>query len=642
MSHDSVLSPISIRGMLFRNRIIMPSMVTNFAGRGGEVSEKLIRYHEARARGGVGLNILEATSVHDSGRSYFPGVSISDDKYIQGLSRLAEAVHAWGGRIGVQLHHAGRLAKADASGQVIPLVSFVPGYTSYENSKIMENDEIEELIEAFAAGACRAEKAGFDLIEIHGAHGYLISQFMSPFFNHRTDCWGGSYENRMRFPLAVIRRVRETIRSSIPLSFRISVEEFLPGGMNIDLACRIAKDVVEAGIDLVQVSVGLAETNRFTGPPPCIPEGWNADRALQIKTALNGKAIVSVAGRILNRVVADDIIAGGKADMVNMGRALIADPDLPDKLLKGMDEDIIPCIGCNEGCNGRLGQRKGIECAVNPCTGREGVMTMMPVNTPKKVVIVGGGPAGMEAALSAAMLGHKVTLLEKTDRLGGLINVAKLPPHKEVLERLNEYYMKALAKHGIQPVFNHESSAEELAGMDCDALFVATGSLPSMPRFLSGAPVISAEQCLRSMPEGKDILILGGGLVGSETAELLAVSGKQVTILELRAELAPDMHARARTFLLNSLKEHSVRFLTETEIISISSDGVVSVRDKWKNEYALPRFDVIVTALGYRSQNELCRQLAQLHVPFIPIGDCTHPGKIMDAIHSARQAVCRI
>ena len=224
----------------------------------------------------------------------------------------------------------------------IPLVSFVPGRTAYDNSRVLETEEIYELIDAYAQGARRAREAGFDVIEIHGAHGYLIAQFMSPLFNRRTDEFGGSYEGRMRFALEVIRRVREAAGEDMALFFRLSSEEFLPGGIDLALSCRIAVDAAKAGIDLVHVSAGLAESNEFTGPPPCLPEGWNAESAGRIRAALSGRALVSVAGRILNRETADRILSSGQADIVTMGRALIADPDLPRKLVEGRDADILP------------------------------------------------------------------------------------------------------------------------------------------------------------------------------------------------------------------------------------------------------------------------------------------------------------
>ena len=645
MTSISVLSPLSIRGASFRNRIIMSPMVTNYAGRGGEVSEKLIRYHEARAAGGAGLNMLEATSVHDSGRSYVPGVSIASDEFVKGLSRLTAAIHAAGGRAGIQLNHAGRLVRPDASGQAIPLVSFVPGRTPHDNSRVMDTDEIRMLIDAFVNGARRAKEAGFDVIEIHGAHGYLIAQFMSPLFNRRDDEFGGSHERRMRFPLEVIRRAREVVGDETAIFFRLSSDEFLPGGIDLELSRRIAVEVAEAGVDLVHVSAGLAETSEFTGPPPCLPEGWNAGSAESIRAALAGKALVSVAGRILNRKTADRILASGQADMVTMGRALIADPDLPAKLAAGRDADIIPCVGCNEGCNGRLAQRRPMECAVNPRTGREGVMPAMtrgaerpPARPAKRVIVVGGGPAGMEAALGAARLGHEVTLYERGRELGGLLNAAALPPHKEV----KNYYVHALTEAGVRVETGRGVTAEELRGLACDALLVATGSEAVRPAFAQGAPVIMAEDALRTPPALSRALVLGGGLVGCETAEALALRGANVTILELRAELAPDMHPRARKFLLKSLREHGAEFLLETQVVSIGETGDVSVRDKYGNEYVLPRHDAIILALGYRPNNGLCRELAAARMPFTPLGDCVRPGRIMDAVHAARSAVCAL
>lgn len=301
MSSSVLLSPLTIRKTTLRNRIMLPSMVTHYCAVNGEVSERLIAYHAERAYGGVGLNMLESTSVDDTGKSYWPGVSIASDHFIKGLRRLTDAIHAHGGKAGIQLNHAGRLAQPAVSGHPRQLVSYIPGLTTYDDIHVMDEDDIERVIGSFCSAAERAAEAGFDVIEIHGAHGYLLSQFMSPLFNRREDAYGGNFEKRMRVPVEVIRGIRKRLGPDFPLFFRCSVEEYLPGGITLELARDIARTVADNGIDLFNVSVGLGETNRFTGPPPCLPKGWNADRAAAIKEALGDRALVGVAGRIIDR-----------------------------------------------------------------------------------------------------------------------------------------------------------------------------------------------------------------------------------------------------------------------------------------------------------------------------------------------------
>lgn len=645
MAESLLLTPVTVNKTFFKNRVILPSMVTHYAAPNGEVTDRLVHYHEARARGGVGLNILEATSVDDGGRSYLPGLSIAADGFVKGLRRLTDAIHAAGGMAGIQLHHAGRLAKPEASGRPVPLVSYVPGRTEAAGSVVLDAADIARLVRAFADAAGRAVAAGFDVIEIHGAHGYLLAQFMSPLFNRRQDEYGGSFAGRMRFPVEVIRAVRNVVGPDYPLFFRCSVEEFVPGGIDSALARDIALTVAAHGIDLFNVSVGLAETNEFTGPPPRLPDAWNAERAGAVKAALAGpfpRVRVAVAGRIVDRASADAVLSSGRADMVVMGRALIADPDLPAKLARGGDKDVLPCIGCNEGCVGRLRERKAVECAVNPRAGREALyLDEIPAPAVRRVLVAGGGPAGLEAALTAARRGHAVTLLEQTDRLGGLLNTAALPPHKAILNRLTAWYERQLRQAGVDIRLCHEATAAELAALHPDALFVATGSDPVEPRWLAGTAHLTAAAALRGAgipAAGASVLVLGGGLVGCETAEFLALAGHAVTILELRAELAPDMQARARKLLLRSLRELGVAILTETEVLAVADDGRVSVRDVYGRERALPRFDALVAALGYRPRNGLSAELAAAGLPFVPLGDCVRPGKIMSAVHGAHAA----
>ena len=600
MSSSVLLSPLTIRKTTLRNRIMLPSMVTHYCAVNGEVSERLIAYHAERAYGGVGLNMLESTSVDDTGKSYWPGVSIASDHFIKGLRRLTDAIHAHGGKAGIQLNHAGRLAQPAVSGHPRQLVSYIPGLTTYDDIHVMDEDDIERVIGSFCSAAERAAEAGFDVIEIHGAHGYLLSQFMSPLFNRREDAYGGNFEKRMRVPVEVIRGIRKRLGPDFPLFFRCSVEEYLPGGITLELARDIARTVADNGIDLFNVSVGLGETNRFTGPPPCLPKGWNADRAAAIKEALGDRALVGVAGRIIDRESADAVLDSGKADLVVMGRALIADPDLPNKLAANRDDAVIPCVGCNEGCVARLRERKAVACAVNPRTGCEG---MYP-------------------------------------RLGGLANIAALPPHKDLYAVLVNRFSERLIASGVKVFLGTAPSVADLAELKPDTLIVATGSVPVIPRFCEGiANAVTAEDILTGKAKaGQRVLVVGGGMVGSETAEYLALKGGDVTILELRPDLAADMQARARSFLLESLREHKVKALTSTELVSVGPDGRVAVKDAYGSQRELPPFDTLVLALGYRPSNALCAELSLAGVPFTAIGDCRRVGKVLDAMHEAYTA----
>lgn len=515
--------------------------------------------------------MLEATYVAKNGNSYLRGVGISDDFMVRGLRRLTTAVHAHDGKIGVQLQHGGRTAQPKTSGHPIMLVSHVPGVTPYEESRVMDEEDIASVVTAYAQAAARAVESGFDLVELHAAHGYLLAQFLSPFTNRREDGYGGSFEKRLRFPLEVLQAVRTAVGPDYPVTIRLSVDEFMPGGMDLATASEIARILVARGVDALHVSVGLGETNHYTIPPSSITEGWNAERAATIRKAVNGAVPVMVAGRIVTRAVAEDILASGSADMVAMGRALIADPYLPNKFAAGMDADVLPCVSCNEGCVNALSRGEFVRCAVNPLAGCEEQYPLVHAFTSRRVVVIGGGPAGMQAALTAAQRGHSVTLLEKSSRLGGLLHTASLPPHKERYSDLARYFERALHNAGVDVHTGAEAGVAEVASLQPDVVLVATGGKPAVPAFCCNAGALTAEDALNNPPSGKKVLILGGGLVGCETAELLAGRGCEVTIVELRGELAADMENRTRRLLLPRLQELGVQNLLRTEVRSVEA-----------------------------------------------------------------------
>ena len=633
MSSSVLFTPVTINKMTLKNRIIMPAMASYHAAVNGEVTEKLIRYHAERAKGGVGMNIVEATYVARSGNSFDFGLGISDDFMIKGLSKLTGAVHACGGRIAVQLQHGGRFGNPPTSGTPRMLVSMVPGLAPSENARVMDRGDIEEMVEAYAHAARRAVEAGFDAVELHGAHGYLINQFLSPLTNHRDDEYGGSMENRLRFPLEVLAAVRRVVGADYPVLFRFSMMEFLPGGIDMDQAVVICRAMTDHGVDMLNLSIGIGESVEYIIPPASVPDGWNADRAEVIKKAIDSRIPVSVVGRICNRKTAESIIASGKADIVAMGRALLADPCLPTKLAEGRDDEIIPCIGCNEGCTGMLNECRPISCAVNPRTGYEGDYPMVPVAVSKSIAVIGGGPAGCEVALTAAQRGHKVVLFEAGSRLGGLGNVAALPPGKGVFAQLGKYFEGALARAGVDVRLNTRASAAMLRDLHADHIVVATGGVPIVPGFCRGADYVLAQDILEGKKQaGEKCLVIGGGLVGSETAEFLADQGKAVTIVELRGDIAVDMEYKTRQMLMPRLAELGVVCMTETEVLSFCAGGEVKVKTPYIMEKTLTGFDTIVLALGYRPDLRLCSELAEAGLDFVRVGDCKKVGKIINGV----------
>lgn len=632
MSSSVLFTPIKINRMTLKNRIVMPAMASYHAAVNGEVTDKLIRYHAERARGGAAMNIVEATYVARSGNSFDLGLGISDDFMIKGLSKLTEAVHQYDGKIAIQLQHGGRFGNPPTSGKPRMLVSMIPGLAPSENARVMDAGDIEEIVEAYARAAGRAVEAGFDAVELHGAHGYLINQFLSPLTNRRDDCYGGSLENRLRFPLEVLAAVRKQVGDDYPVLFRFSMMEFMPGGIDMDQAVAICRAMTDHGVDMLNLSIGIGESVEYIIPPASVPDGWNADRAAVIKNAIGSRVPVAVVGRICNRRTAESIVASGKADIVAMGRALLADPFLPKKLAEGRDEEIIPCIGCNEGCTGMLNECRPISCAVNPRTGYEGDYPMDPAAVSKTIAVVGGGPAGCEVALTAACRGHKVVLFEAGPRLGGLANVAALPPGKGVYATLGTYYAGALSRAGVDVRLNTRADAETLRALHADHIVVATGGVPIVPGFCRGAEYVLAQDILEARVQaGAKCLVIGGGLVGSETAEFLADQGKAVTIVELRDTIAADMEYKTRQMLMPRLAELGVVSMTETEVLSVCAGGEVRVKTPYV-EKTLSGFDTIVVALGYRPDPTVCSELAAAGLDFVRVGDCKKVGKIINGV----------
>jgi len=625
--------------MTVKNRIVMPPMATNYAGPSGEPTERLIGYYAERAKGGAGLIIIENVQVkYPQGKNVACQLRLDMDKYIPGYQELAEAVHAYQARIFMQIHHAGRQYH-DIEGEEGVAPSGIPCGFLQQPVRAMRPDEVEDMVERFSNTALRAKKAGMDGVEFHGAHGYLINQFMSPHTNQRMDEWGGTFERRMRFPLEIIRRTREKVGPDFPLSFRMSADEFVPGGITLDESCRMAQMLEEAGIDVLHVSAGIYESMQRILDPMRFEEGWRTYLAAEIKKVV-GIPVITV-GQIRSPEVAELILRDGMADFVALGRTLIADPHWPRKVWEDRVPEIRKCISCNIGCiGGHVFNDLYMRCTVNPVVGHErfeGWANLIPAKKTKNVMVVGAGPGGMEAARVAALRGHSVTLYEKENELGGQVRIALKAPGKDKLGFIPAYYTHTLKTSGVRVETGMQVNEDLIREKKPDVVIIATGARPLMPdiRGIDRTDRVAVSWNVlegTAQVQGKRVIVAGGGLVGCETALYLAKQGKVVTIIEMMDELACDMEPVTRfDFLTELLPKTGIKVILKRVIAEIADEGVV-VLDRWGRK-SLVEADCTVIALGACPADGSLEALARKHAQEVyVIGDCKDPRKIINAI----------
>jgi 2,4-dienoyl-CoA reductase-like NADH-dependent reductase (Old Yellow Enzyme family)/thioredoxin reductase len=626
LQFKKLFEPIRIGQMRLKNRIVMSSMGTKYSVDHGHVSQRQIDYYEARAKGGVGLINTEMTAISSTGRHRDSQAAISDDSYIPGFHSLAEAVHKHGAKIAVQLNHAGR--EIDTASTGFPPVgpSAVPT-TSGIIPHVLTTEEIAEIVQQFSAAARRAKEAGIDGVEIHAAHSYLLASFISGAFNKRTDNYGGTIQNRARFLIEVIQAIRKVVSTDYPVWFRMNGQEFgLENCLTIGEARQVAKMAVDAGAQAIHVSA-YGWGAYVTKAPHALAPGVLLPLAEEIKKAVSVPVIA--VGR-LDPELAERAIEEGKADLIAMGRRLLADPELPNKVFELRLQDINPCIVCME-CGPR--SNIPISCTVNAATGRERELRITPADKTKRVVVVGGGPAGMETARVAALRGHQVTLFEKESKLGGLLSIAAKPPHKEELLPLLGYLSRQVEKAGVDIRLKTEATAESIIENKPDVVIIASGGTPAIPDIagINRANVVTVEDVLSGKSKtGKNVIIIGGGIVGCETGNFLADKGKNVTILEIQKNMAQDMWPSLKVRLMNDLIGEKVAMLTGTVCEKIETDGVIiTTNDSGKRK--IPA-DTIIIAVGYKANDNLFKALQGKAPSIFCIGDSSEPGKISNAI----------
>jgi 2,4-dienoyl-CoA reductase-like NADH-dependent reductase (Old Yellow Enzyme family)/thioredoxin reductase len=643
MQFKELFSPIKIRNLEVSNRFVVPPMGTNYAHEDGTVSQGLVDYWTARARGGWGLLIVEISAVDPLGRAipYQPG--LWDDRFIPGFQKLTDAVHKYGARIAVQLHHAGRQTNSQIIGNQPLAPSPISCLVCKEIPRELSTAEVYELIEKFGDAALRAREAGFDALEIHGAHGYLVAQFMSAHTNKRVDEFGGTFFNRMKFPVEIIKNIRRKVGGAFPIIFRLSAEEKVPGGRSLNESLAAARVIQEAGADAIHVSVGVYGSMQYIVAPSDISPGFLLSLAAEVKKAVSVPVIA--VGRINNPFLAESAIKTGKADLLAWGRQSLTDPELPNKVAAGKLDEIAPCIACNQGCLGYLFNPEKLKatCLVNPFCGREGEMKIEPALQKKKIVIVGGGPGGLEAAWISAARGHEVVLYEREAAPGGQWRVGAIPPAKQPIAKAIAYYVYMGKKYGVNFKMETEASVEQILPENPGAVVLATGAKPLIPNIevVNNPRVVTATDLLEGKKEaGNRVLIVGGGLVGCETADFLGERGREVTIVEMLPEIAGDVQEAVRFFLLKRLKEYSVHIKTETLVKEFLEDGVRAEKDR--EEVLLTGFDTVILALGATPVLELKEQLEGKVPELYVIGDAASPRKAIDAIEEGASIAIKL
>ncbi len=620
----------------------MPPMVRDYADAKGLVTPRYLAHIERLAKGGVGMMILEASYVSSEAKGFPNQLGLQSDAAIPGLKKMAKAAHKYGAKIGIQLYHAGRQTSSRTTGIKPVAPSSIPDPTIGEKPHELSKNEIKKIVVNFAKAAKRAKRADLDFVEIHGAHGYLITQFLSPFSNKRQDEYGGTPEKRMRFLSEVYVAVRKSVGQDYPIVLRLTGDEMVKGGLTLADTKKIAKEMEKQGVDALHISAGnyASYAQGKMIPPMAVPDAPLLPLAAGVKRVV--KIPVIAVAKLRDPKMSEEILKANQADFIGIGRTLLADPDYPNKIKQGKIKEINKCIACNQGCISRLFAGQDVWCTVNPETSREQLFAKRP-KARKKVLVIGGGPAGLMSAKIAAERGHKVELYEMSAKLGGQVIEAGLLPKRSDWLEFSKYLIREIKRLGVKINLHKTFTPDKIKKGEYDAAIVAVGSSSVRPG-ISGVfldNVVMARDFLENKAKVSGrVVIVGGGCMGAQVAELMAQKKHQVTIVEASDSIAAVAPSDDRYLLLGRLKKLKVKILTGTKVTSFDVKRVNIIGPKNKKT-SLPA-DTIVLCLGSKPNDGIAAGLKRLIKKVYVVGDAKSARRVTEAVAEGALAALKV
>lgn len=640
MNFKSMFTSIKIGPMTVPNRFVVPPMGNNFANTDGTMSDNSLAYYRERAIGGFGLITFEATVVDKKAKGGPRKPCLFEDSTIESFKRVIDACHEAGAKISIQLQHAGPEGNAAVAGHPIKAASAIPSSFGRNTPVAISREEIYELIELYGDAAVRAQKAGADAVEVHCAHGYLVNSFLSPRTNKRVDEFGGCFENRMRLPRLIIENIRKKVGDSMAILCRINSSDEVAGGLDVHDSATIAAYLEECGVDGLHVSRAVHIRDQYMWAPTVLHAGFSADLVTEIKKAVTIPVIT--VGRFTEPHFAELLVRQGRCDLVAFGRQSLADPHTPNKAKEGRLQELNPCIACLQGCVHNMYQGKPVKCLVNPFLGHEG--EVKPAEVSKKVIVVGGGVGGMLAGYTAAMRGHDVTLFEATDTLGGQMRLAAYPPGKGDITNMVRSYVAKCEQYGVKIRMNTRVTPEMISAEAPDVVIIATGATPLVLPIpgINESGVINAVDLLDGKEScGQKVLVVGGGMVGCETAAFLGEQEHDVTVIELRDKVGADVISEHRKFLMGDFEEYKIKSVTSAKVAKFFEDGVSYTLEDG-SEHRLEGFDSVVLAMGARAYDPLSEEVKKAIKETYVIGDAVRARRALDATNEALEIAMKI